>query len=108
MPVMALVSITHRISGIIIFLGMPILLWMLGKSLSSASEFEALQTMLENKFYKLVFLGILAALIYHIIAGIKHLIMDLGWGETETGAKFGALLVIALNVIAIIYLGMQL
>ena len=74
LPLTAILSIMHRISGIIIFFGMPILLWMFGKSLASEAEFMELQSLLDNMFYKFIFLGILAALSYHIIAGIKHLL----------------------------------
>ncbi|MFT5521774.1 MAG: succinate dehydrogenase / fumarate reductase cytochrome b subunit [Enterobacterales bacterium] len=108
LPLSAILSILHRISGVIIFLGMPILLWMFGQSLSSEADFLDLQKMLDNTFYKLVFLGILAALSYHIIAGIKHLFMDKGIGESEAGAKIAARLVVFFTVIAFIFLGSQL
>ena len=108
LPLSAVLSILHRISGVIIFLGMPILLWMFGQSLSSEADFLYLQELLGNTFYKLVFLGILAALSYHIIAGIKHLFMDIGIGESETSAKIAARLVILFTLIAFIFLGSQL
>ena len=108
LPLSAILSILHRISGVIIFLGMPILLWMFGQSLSSEADFLDLQKMLDNTFYKLVFLGILAALSYHIIAGIKHLFMDKGIGESKASAKIAARLVIFFTVIAFIFLGSQL
>jgi len=108
LPLTAVLSIMHRISGVIIFLGMPILLWMFGQSLSSEADFLYLQDLLDNLFFKLVFLGILAALSYHIIAGIKHLFMDQGIGESATSAKIAARLVILFTVIAFIFLGSQL
>ena len=108
LPLSAILSILHRISGVIIFLGMPILLWMFGQSLSSEADFLYLQDLLDNIFYKLVFLGILAALSYHIIAGIKHLFMDKGIGESEASAKIAGRLVIFFTVIAFIFLGSQL
>ena len=108
LPLTAILSIMHRISGIIIFFGMPILLWMFGKSLASEAEFMELQSLLDNMFYKFIFLGILAALSYHIIAGIKHLFMDRGYGESEQGAKIAGRLVILFSLIAFILLGMQL
>ena len=108
LPLTAILSILHRITGVIIFLGMPILLWMFGQSLSSEANFLNLQNLLDNLFYKLIFLGILAALSYHIIAGIKHLFMDRGIGESETGSKIAARLVILFTLIAFIFLGSQL
>ena len=108
MPLTAITSIIHRISGVILFFGMPILLWMFGKSLSSAADFEYLLSLLDNILFKLIFLGIIAALIYHVFAGIKHLFMDRGVGETEQGGKIASRLVIVVSLIGIILLGTQL
>ena len=108
MPVTAILSILHRISGVILFFGMPILLWMFGKSLSSANEFQYLQNLLENVFVKLMFLSILAALSYHIIAGVKHLMMDRGIGETKQGAKISSIIVILISLVVFTLLGTQL
>lgn len=107
MPIIAILSILHRISGIILFLGMPVLLWMLGKSINSEADFKSLQSLLDIVFFKLIFIGILAALAYHIIAGVKHLIMDLGYGETMQGAKTASIIVILLSLMAFILLGIQ-
>ena len=108
MPLQAILSILHRVSGVIIFFGMPILLWMFGKSLSSVAEFQELLTLLDNILYKLIFLGILAALAYHIIAGIKHLLMDHGIGDSEQGAKIASRMLLFVSLIVIILLGVQL
>jgi len=105
MPVTAILSILHRISGVIIFLGMPILLWMFGKSLASAAEFQSLLSLLDNIFLKIIFLGIITALGYHVIAGIKHLFMDRGIGETLEGAKVAGRLVMIATLILVIFMG---
>jgi len=105
MPITAILSILHRISGVIIFLGMPILLWMFGKSLASAAEFQSLLSLLDNIFLKIIFLGIITALGYHVIAGIKHLIMDRGIGETLEGAKVAGRLVMIATLILVIFMG---
>ena len=107
-PLTAILSILHRITGVIIFLGMPILLWMFAKSLSSEAGFLELQTMLDNTLCKLIFLGILAALSFHIIAGIKHLFLDKGIGESESGAKISSRLVLFSTLLVLIFLGAQL
>jgi succinate dehydrogenase / fumarate reductase cytochrome b subunit len=107
MPLTAILSIIHRISGVIIFLGMPILLWMFGKSLNSEYDFLYLMSKLDNIFIKLIFIGILAALVYHIIAGVKHLFMDIGIGESEQGAKIATRLVLIISLISLAILGAQ-
>lgn len=108
MPMTAILSILHRISGVLLFLGMPILLWMFGRSLGSTADFQDLQLLLDNILFKLIFFGILAALIYHIIAGTKHLLMDLGIGETEQGSKIASRMVLVVSLISIIILGVKL
>jgi succinate dehydrogenase / fumarate reductase, cytochrome b subunit len=91
-PVTALASISHRVAGVALFVALPILLWMLDRSLASPESFADLQTLLSAPLAKLVIWGILAAVIYHLVAGIKHLIMDWGIGETLEGGRRGAIL----------------
>ena len=104
-PVSALTSITHRISGIALFVALPILLWMLDRSLASPESFAELKDLLTTPLAKLVVWGILAALIYHLAAGVKHLLMDLGIGETLEGGRRGAIAVVAVSVVLIILAG---
>lgn len=86
-PVTALASISHRIAGVALFVALPILLWMLDRSLASPESFAQLQSLLSTPLAKLVVWGILAAVIYHLVAGVKHLIMDWGIGETLEGGR---------------------
>jgi succinate dehydrogenase / fumarate reductase, cytochrome b subunit len=104
-PLPALASITHRISGVVIFAGVFVLLWLLAESLSSESGFITVQQWLSTTPVKLVIWAILAGLLYHLIAGIKHLVMDFGIGETLEGANTGAWLVIVVSAIAIVLTG---
>ena len=84
-PLPAITSILHRISGVIIFVGIAILLFLLAESLRSEQGFANVQQWLTAPLVKFVVWGILAGLLYHLIAGIKHLIMDTGVGETLQG-----------------------
>lgn len=99
LPITAWTSITHRASGVILFVGMAILLWALDTSLSGPEGFAQLQECLSGILAKLVIWGLLGALIYHSLAGIKHLIMDFGVGETMEGGVRGAQIVIALSIV---------
>ena len=63
---------------------------------------------MDNLIVKLVLWAVISGLLYHLIAGIKHLIMDLGIGETLEGAQMGAKLVVALSAISIILTGVWL
>jgi succinate dehydrogenase / fumarate reductase, cytochrome b subunit len=102
-PIPALASISHRIAGVALFVAVPILLWMLDRSLASPESFAEMKELLAAPFAKLVIWGILAAVLYHLVAGIKHLVMDWGIGETlEGGRRFA----IAGFVIAAVLIGL--
>ena len=86
-PIPALASISHRIAGVALFVAVPILLWMLDRSLASPESFAEMKELLDTWPAEVVIFGILMALAYHFVAGIKHLIMDWGIGETLEGGR---------------------
>ena len=105
-PLPAITSILHRISGLLIFIGLAFLLYYLDLSLSSKEGFAQLQEILANSFIvKLIIWGVVSALLYHLVAGIKHLIMDLGYGETLEGGRTGARIVLVISIILILLTG---
>jgi len=104
-PLPAITSILHRISGVFIFAGVAVLLWLLAESLSSEEGFRNVQQWLDLTLVKLVLWAILAGLLYHFIAGIKHLIMDMGFGESLEAGRNNARLVIILSAITIVAAG---
>ena len=108
LPLSAITSITHRISGLILFVSIGILLWMLDLSLSGQAGFDQLQDMLTNPLVTIIVWGILSALAYHIVAGAKHLLMDMGIGESKEAAPIGATIVIIVSVLLISVLGVWL
>ena len=105
-PPMAIASILHRISGLVLFLLMPMMLYFLSLSLPSAESFDQLQTLLTRPYHKLLLWVFSAALIYHILAGIRHLLMDMGIGEQVGVGRQTANIVIILAIILIIFLGL--
>lgn len=102
LPAAALTSITHRITGIILFFSLPILLWMLDKSLTSEDGFN---TVLDSALLKLVVWGVLSSLIYHIVAGVQHLVLDYGWGYEPKESKLGITLMLSTTVVLILLAG---
>jgi succinate dehydrogenase / fumarate reductase cytochrome b subunit len=108
MPFAAVLSILHRITGIIIFFGTPVLLWLLQQSLQSPAGFEQVQELLSGGFLRLAFFALLWAFAYHIMAGIKHLVMDLGHAETLEGARVAAIFLVLGNILVLIFLGVRL
>ncbi len=105
LPVTAYTSIAHRISGVILFLGIAVLLYVLDLSLSSEEGFIKAQECLSGGFVKLVIWGLLSALLYHLVAGVRHLVMDMGVGETLEGGKLGSKIVIAVSAVLILLSG---
>ena len=106
LPITAYASILHRISGIAIFVGMAVLLCLLDSSLESAESFNTVKTTLADNFLlKLIVWLVLCGFIYHTCAGVKHLIMDLGIGETLEGGKKGATIVFAVSPVLMLLAG---
>ncbi len=95
-PAAAIASILHRISGVIMIFAIGILLWTLSLSLSSAEGFAQVESYLEGIFFKIIVIGILSGLIYHLLAGIRHLFMDLGHFEEKVSGRVSAKFVFAL------------
>ena len=104
-PPMAIASLLHRISGIALFLLLPVMLFILGKSLQSEEVFAQTKSMLNSPFYKVALWAFSAAMIYHILAGIRHILMDMGFGEHLKAGRISSILVIVLAVILTIFLG---
>lgn len=104
-PPMAIASILHRISGIVLFILLPVMIYFLAQSVHSEETFNQLQTKLAMPGYKFILWAFSTALIYHLLAGIRHMIMDLGFGEELCTGRRTSILVIALAVIAALILG---
>ncbi|MDB6062488.1 MAG: succinate dehydrogenase, cytochrome b556 subunit [Verrucomicrobiaceae bacterium] len=105
LPITAYASLLHRISGVALFIGVAILMWLLDSSLSSEDGFNAVKALFDSFLCKLIVWGVLAVLIYHTVAGIRHLTMDLGIGETMEGGSRSARIVFVVSVILIVLVG---
>ena len=104
-PITAIASILHRVSGVILFFGSFILMALFGLSLENEAGFADALSLLDNGFVAFIVWGVLAALAYHFVAGVKHLLMDMGYGETiESGPVF-AKVSIALAVLLMLLAG---
>nr|WP_315900184.1 succinate dehydrogenase cytochrome b556 subunit [Ferrimonas balearica] len=108
-PATAIASILHRVSGVILFVSIAVLLWLLATSLGSAQGFASVSEIMNSPIAKFVVWGILTALAYHFCGGIRHLLMDLGHfeGSMESGnnsARAAMAITVVLSVIAGIWL----
>lgn len=104
-PITAITSILHRITGVMLFVAVGFLVWALSLSLESRQGFDQTVAIMSHPLAKLITWGILSLVIYHLFAGIKHLIMDAGYAETKEGGPLAAKFTLALTVIVIVLMG---
>jgi succinate dehydrogenase / fumarate reductase cytochrome b subunit len=105
LPLPAIVSILHRFSGVILFFFAPFFLWGLQLSLASAESFNYLHSILTCPGCKFLLWGSLSALIYHLIAGIRHLFMDIGIGEELNSGRLSAKWAMGVSIVFIVLTG---
>ncbi|MAI54711.1 MAG: succinate dehydrogenase, cytochrome b556 subunit [Gammaproteobacteria bacterium TMED95] len=98
-PVIALASISHRIAGVVLFVGLAVLLYALEVSLSSEAGFETVKTWMNSAVGKVITWGLLSALAYHFVAGVKHLILDGSDAESLLAATWAARITLAVSAI---------
>ena len=97
LPMSAFSSITHRLSGIyVFFITLPLLLYVINESTLSKSSYEDLLVSLNSfSFFSLFFYVSLSFFWYHILTGLRHLIMDFFHiGESLKGANYSAIFVV--------------
>jgi succinate dehydrogenase / fumarate reductase cytochrome b subunit len=105
LPITAYASLLHRISGVALFVGVGILMWLLDWSLTDEESFNAVRNLFDSAFCKLIVWGVLAFLIYHTAAGIRHLVMDVGIGESMEGGRRSARIVFVVTIVLIVLVG---
>jgi len=107
-PLPAMASITHRITGMLLFVGLAFLLYLLDESLASPQGLDNARALLALPLPKLLLFAVVATLIYHLVAGVKHLLLDFDIGDTIEGGKLAAQLTIAVSAILIVIAGVWL
>jgi succinate dehydrogenase / fumarate reductase, cytochrome b subunit len=106
MPLTAIVSILHRITGIILFVGLAFLFYAFDLSLESQEGFDQVVNALQTNFLvKFVIWGVVSALMYHFVAGVKHLFMDMGYFEELESGRSAAIANIVIAVVLIVLAG---
>ncbi|PKG82659.1 succinate dehydrogenase, cytochrome b556 subunit [Psychrobacter sp. Sarcosine-02u-2] len=95
----AIASILHRISGIVLFLLIPVMLWLLQNSLASAESFE---TVFDNVFIRFLAWIFVAAIAYHFVMGVKHLFADNGQNEELQSARMASVVSLVIAAILIV------
>jgi len=105
LPAAGWVSIMHRISGLLMFLLMPLIIWMFDSSISSeisfakfAAAFNVGLGFVPGWFMKLVALALIWAYLHHFIAGLRHLYMDVCHAVSKEFGKSSAIVTLALSL----------
>ena len=99
LPIPGVASIVHRATGLALFVSFLFLLAMLQMSLKSEAGFEAFRSVVwGNPIAKLVLIGLLFALIYHLVAGVRHMIQDANIWLDLVAARATAFAVFGISV----------
>jgi succinate dehydrogenase / fumarate reductase cytochrome b subunit len=107
-PPAAISSILHRVTGVAMFFALLFVIWAWAVSVSSPEGFANVQAMMDGIIGKVIAIGTLSALTYHILGGLRHVVMDLGhWEELESG-NLSAKIAIALWIVLTVVLGVAL
>lgn len=86
----AMVSILHRVSGALLFVLMPVVLWLLQKSLTSPEGFAEVGQILSGMGVRFVLWVFVAGLLYHFVMGVKHMLADIGIAEELQSGRMAA------------------
>jgi len=116
LPLAALVSILHRVSGLLMLLLLPFIIWLFDKSLTSEisfAQFSAAYTtglgFVPAWFVKLVTLALIWAYLHHLCAGFRHLWLDVDHGAiTKEKGRSSAVVVFAISIVLTLALGAKL
>ncbi|MDB5753880.1 MAG: sdhC [Massilia sp.] len=98
LPIAGIVSILHRISGFLIFLALPFLLYLFHMSILSEATFKHFAGIASHPMVKLVILVLAWAYFQHFCAGVRHLFMDLHLGLDKDSARNSGATVLAVSL----------
>ncbi|TNF95918.1 MAG: succinate dehydrogenase, cytochrome b556 subunit [Gammaproteobacteria bacterium] len=90
LPMMGIVSILHRISGVLMFVSIPLLVYLFHLSVTGEPEFERTLVLLQNPFMKLLLLLLAWSVFHHLFAGIRYLLIDIDIGINKPQARMSA------------------
>ncbi|HEX5372138.1 MAG TPA: succinate dehydrogenase, cytochrome b556 subunit [Aquabacterium sp.] len=117
LPPAGIVSILHRISGVVMFLLLPFIIWMFDTSVTSEITYDQFTSVFEagcadgavpGWFFKLIALGLIWAYLHHFIAGVRHLIMDVKHTVSKEQGHSSALITLGLSIALTVVLGAKL
>ena len=109
LPLPGWVSILHRVSGaLLVLFGLPMLLYLFQLSVSTEISFERLNGLLGSGFVRLVLFVMLWALVHHICAGIRYLLLDVHVGTDKQAARASSMAVLGVSLVSTALIGLKL
>lgn len=108
LPLAGYVSILHRISGVLLFLALPLMLLSLQYSLRSIETYTQLVDVLQHPLSRLVWLGLLWAFLHHFCAGIRYLAIDLHLASSLAKARASSRWVLGVSLALTLLIGVKL
>jgi succinate dehydrogenase / fumarate reductase cytochrome b subunit len=115
LPLAGVVSILHRVSGLLMFMLLPFIVWLFDVSLTSEISYERFTSafvagigFLPGWFIKLVALALIWSYLHHFIAGVRHLWMDMTHSVTKEQGRSSAVVTLAASVVLTVALGAKL
>ncbi|MYD97004.1 MAG: succinate dehydrogenase, cytochrome b556 subunit [Gammaproteobacteria bacterium] len=108
MPVTAVASILHRITGIVLFAGTLFLCYLLDLALTGEAGFAQAAAIIDAPPGALAAWAILTSLAYHVVAGVKHLLLDFHIGDSLQAGRIGSWLTLVLAAVAAVGLAIWL
>ena len=105
MPVTAVVSILHRLSGVGLFLGVIYVLYLADLAVESAAGFDEAARVVATPLGKLGLWIVLVALAFHFLAGVRHLLLDFHVGDSLRGGRIGGWVTFVLTLVVAILAG---
>ena len=100
----SLVSISHRITGIINIIAITIICFWASSLLLGKNNYEVINTFLESFFGKFIILALTWSFLFQVLSEIRHLIMDLGYGfELQTTKVTGLIVIFGSIILTIIF-----
>jgi succinate dehydrogenase / fumarate reductase cytochrome b subunit len=108
LPAAGVLSILHRISGALLFLFLPFLLYLFRKSLTSELSFTVFRSVVSHWYVKVVLLVLAWAFLHHFVAGVRYLVMDLHYGLDKETARNTSFVVFAISLILALIVALKL
>jgi succinate dehydrogenase / fumarate reductase cytochrome b subunit len=105
LPLAGRVSILHRVSGGLLFIFLPFLLYLFDQSLTSELSFEVFKGFLSNVIVKLITLALAWAFLFHFCAGVRHLLMDTNHDAVtkERGKRTSVVVLVVSSILTIAF-----